>query len=137
MTILVTGATGNVGRNVVKHLVAGGHAVRALSRDPQNARLPERVEVVAGDLSLPVPDKEAAIAAAIGEPIEFVELSEAEARAKWAAEGLPPEVIEFFVMAHGNPPEAAWTVLPTVEQITGRPALSLVDWAAEHAHLFR
>src|SRR5688572_23147958 len=53
MTILVTGATGNVGRNVVKHLVAQGHAVRALSRAPQKAQLPEGVEVVAGDLSDP------------------------------------------------------------------------------------
>ncbi len=90
-----------------------------------------------GPQALTVPDKVAAIAGAIGEPIKYVELTEAEARARWAAEGLPPEVVEFFVMAHGNPPAAAWTVLPTVEQITGRPALTLADWAAAHAHLFR
>ena len=51
--ILVTGATGNVGRNVVSELLIGGAAVRALTRSPERAGLPERVEVVGGDLSKP------------------------------------------------------------------------------------
>ncbi|MEU7306117.1 NAD(P)H-binding protein [Streptomyces sp. NPDC007206] len=51
--ILVTGATGNVGREVVAQLLAAGTAVRALARDPQSAELPEGVEVVGGDLSEP------------------------------------------------------------------------------------
>jgi uncharacterized protein YbjT (DUF2867 family) len=48
--ILVTGATGNVGRNVLELLVEGGHPVRALTRRPQEAAWPAEVEVVAGDL---------------------------------------------------------------------------------------
>ena len=51
--ILVTGATGNVGRQLVAQLRAAGRAVRALTRDPQSANLPGDVEVVAGDLSAP------------------------------------------------------------------------------------
>ncbi|MEU9887006.1 NAD(P)H-binding protein [Sphaerisporangium sp. NPDC051011] len=51
--ILVTGATGNVGREVVDQLLAAGHDVRALTRDPGTARLPGGVEVAAGDLTLP------------------------------------------------------------------------------------
>ncbi|WP_188191633.1 NAD(P)H-binding protein [Nonomuraea sp. SYSU D8015] len=51
MTYLVTGATGSVGRHVVGHLVRMGQRVRALTRDPARARLPEGVEVVQGDLS--------------------------------------------------------------------------------------
>jgi uncharacterized protein YbjT (DUF2867 family) len=51
--ILVTGATGNVGRHVVAHLQAAGAAVRALTRDPGSAGLPIGVEVVRGDLSAP------------------------------------------------------------------------------------
>lgn len=51
--ILVTGATGNVGHNVVEQLVEQGQAVRAMTRDPARARVPEGVEVVAGDLSRP------------------------------------------------------------------------------------
>lgn len=51
--ILVTGATGTVGRNVVAQLVAEGRAVRALSRRPASATPPAGVEVVAGDLTRP------------------------------------------------------------------------------------
>lgn len=50
MTILVTGATGNVGRQVVEHLVKRGADVRALVRDPSKANLQAGVEVVQGDL---------------------------------------------------------------------------------------
>lgn len=51
MTFLVTGATGSVGRHVVAELLKAGHPVRALTRDPARANLPESVEVVRGDLS--------------------------------------------------------------------------------------
>lgn len=52
--ILVTGATGNVGRNVVSQLLELGLPVRALSRNPETANLPSRTKVVQGDLSAPV-----------------------------------------------------------------------------------
>jgi uncharacterized protein YbjT (DUF2867 family) len=51
--ILVTGATGNVGREVVPQLLDTGAAVRALVREPDSANLPDEVEVVRGDLSEP------------------------------------------------------------------------------------
>ncbi|MGW4667250.1 NAD(P)H-binding protein [Streptosporangium sandarakinum] len=51
MTILVTGATGAVGRHLVATLLARGAVVRALSRKPDDANLPAGVEVVAGDLA--------------------------------------------------------------------------------------
>ena len=50
MTILVTGATGRVGRHIVDQLVQRGAAVRVLSRDPAKARFPAGVEAVQGDL---------------------------------------------------------------------------------------
>jgi len=50
MTILVTGATGRVGRHVVDQLVKRGAAVRVLTRDPAKAGFPAGVEVVQGDL---------------------------------------------------------------------------------------
>lgn len=46
MTIVVTGATGNVGRPLVSALVDAGAKVRAVSRQPQSAGLPGDVEVV-------------------------------------------------------------------------------------------
>lgn len=50
MTILVTGATGQVGRQLVRHLVDRGADVRALVRDPAKADLPSGLAVVQGDL---------------------------------------------------------------------------------------
>ncbi len=51
--ILVTGATGNVGSEVVAALAARGAAVRALVREPGRTALPSGVQAVGGDLELP------------------------------------------------------------------------------------
>lgn len=268
MTILVAGATGNVGRHVVSHLAQAGHRVRALSRNPAAASVPAGAEAVAGDLTQPdslksaldgvtalhlitfggndyapletgaalvdlaiemgvrkvtvlrgqpgtvenavtasdlewtliqpmefmsgafdwadsirdegvvrapfadarsptvhdgdigaviakvltsdghagktyeltgpvalsVRDKVSAIGAGLGRDIEYVELSEAQARSAWAAEGLPPEVIEFLVIAHGTD---RGTVLPTVQEITGRPPRTLTDFVRENVDRFK
>ena len=50
MTILVTGATGTIGRQVVDQLVKRGADARALVRDPAKANLPAGVAVSQGDL---------------------------------------------------------------------------------------
>jgi uncharacterized protein YbjT (DUF2867 family) len=272
MTFLVTGATGTVGRHVVDHLIQAGQHVRALTRNPAKANLPDRVEVVTGDLSAPETFARAlegvtgmhlinfdsgagaqlqtgrqiielatkagvrrvtvlrggakgsveqaveasdlewtflhpvefmagaldyaptirvegvvrapfgdrltatiheadigavaaavlikgghagkaltltgpavltpramvrTIGAAIDRDIQFVELSEAQAREQWRASGYPDEVIEFFVLALGNTPPEGYTVVSTVEQVTGRPPRTFAQWAAEHADAFR
>src|SRR5947208_7363921 len=51
--ILITGATGNVGRQVVSQLLGTGARVRALTRNPDSAGLPHEVDLVRGDLSAP------------------------------------------------------------------------------------
>lgn len=50
MTILVTGATGRVGRHVVSQLSQRGARVRVLTRDPAKVRFADGVEAVQGDL---------------------------------------------------------------------------------------
>ncbi len=51
--ILVTGATGNVGREVVNLLLDGGEKVAAVTRNPATAALPGGAHVVGGDPSRP------------------------------------------------------------------------------------
>lgn len=54
LTVLVIGATGSVGRQVVAEAIRHGHTVHALVRDPQRARnLPAEAELVVGDLTDP------------------------------------------------------------------------------------
>src|SRR4051812_37140167 len=51
--VLVTGATGRVGRAVITEFQGAGVPVRALTRNPAMAALPATVEVVAGDFTEP------------------------------------------------------------------------------------
>lgn len=55
MTILITAATGTVGRALASYLSAAGEPVRALVRDPERALdlLPESVEPAVGDFADP------------------------------------------------------------------------------------
>lgn len=50
MTILVTGATGRVGRHVVDQLISRDADFRILTRDPAHAGFPAGVNVIQGDL---------------------------------------------------------------------------------------
>ncbi|HVI17808.1 MAG TPA: NAD(P)H-binding protein, partial [Gaiellales bacterium] len=49
-TIVITGATGNVGRELVALLAGTGVAVRAVTRDPAAAEFPAGVDAVRADL---------------------------------------------------------------------------------------
>ena len=53
MKVFLTGATGFVGRHMLQRLLAEGHSVRALVREPQKSSVlaQERVELVAGDVT--------------------------------------------------------------------------------------
>lgn len=55
MTILITGSTGNIGKEIVAGLVGAGQRVRAMTRDPRAAAaiLPVGVEIVQGDFERP------------------------------------------------------------------------------------
>ncbi|MGW1894581.1 NAD(P)H-binding protein [Streptomyces sp. NPDC002004] len=51
LVIVVTGATGNIGRHLVDQLLAEGASVRALTRSPERAGLPSAADVVRADPS--------------------------------------------------------------------------------------
>ena len=51
--VLVTGATGQIGNEVVSQLRGTGCRVRAMTRNPRSAHLPPDIEIVPGDLSAP------------------------------------------------------------------------------------
>src|SRR5438445_13251503 len=55
--VLVTGATGRQGGTVVRHMLAGGYRLRALTRDPgasaAKSLAEQGVEIVGGDLAEP------------------------------------------------------------------------------------
>lgn len=270
MTILVTGATGTVGRQVVGHLLDAGEHVRALTRDPSRAQLPDGVEVVPGDLddassltpvlrgvtaahlicfgssgvltngaelvtqlqradvqrctvltdwdestlqpaltaagmawthlcpvafmanaledlapsirdeglirvagelpgadvhesdigavaaaaltgdghagqtylltgpqALTTADKLRIIGEVIGRDLSLVVMTPDEARARWRAEGHSEEMLTFMLELELSPPDVGSQVQPTVQEVTGRPALTFADWAETHADAFR
>jgi uncharacterized protein YbjT (DUF2867 family) len=113
----------DIGAVAAKVLIEGGHAGKTLTLTGPEVLTPRAMVRTIG--------------AAIGRDLDFVELTETQARERWRAEGYPDEVIEFFVLAHGNTPVEGYTVVPTVEQVTGRPPRTFAHWAAEHADAFR
>ena len=52
MRALITGATGKIGHATARTLIAEGHEVRALVRDPERARgvVPDGAEPVRGEI---------------------------------------------------------------------------------------
>ncbi|MFF3325700.1 NAD(P)H-binding protein [Streptomyces sp. NPDC002889] len=93
--------------------------------------------VITGPQVLTLEDKTEAIAAARGQGIRLVELTEEQAVEQWRGAGLQEDVISFLLEAYGNTPLVGRTVADTVEKVTGLPARTFAEWAAEHADAFR
>jgi uncharacterized protein YbjT (DUF2867 family) len=103
--VLVTGATGRVGRLVVDELLRAGASVRALTRRPEHAALPAGVDVVAGDLTVPAsldPALEGAVAvflvwtaAPATAPAVVAQLA--------AHQSLPPRRVVYLSSPHQTP----------------------------------
>lgn len=72
----------------------------------------------------------------LGREVRFVELSTDEVVAGWRQAGFGDDDIAFFLAMRTDPPEIGVTVLPTVEQVTGRPARPFAQWVREHASAF-
>lgn len=77
-----------------------------------------------------------AIAAAIGDPVAFVEQTRAEAFAQ-LLEFWPAEVVEGSLDVMGNPNAAEQRISEDVERVLGRPPIPFADWAKRNAAAFR
>jgi uncharacterized protein YbjT (DUF2867 family) len=123
--ILVTGATGNVGREVarVKALTTTGHAGRAYElTGPEAITQVEQVRL---------------IGAALGRPLRWAELAPDEARAvlltSWGDPSFVDAALDYWASLVDRPEP----VTSTVEELLGTPARAFAQWAVDNAGRFR
>lgn len=76
------------------------------------------------------------LAAALGEPVRFVEQAPEEARAAMLA-FMPAPVVEGTLAILGEPTPGELRVSPDVERVCGRPARSFADWLGGTVEAFR
>jgi uncharacterized protein YbjT (DUF2867 family) len=81
------------------------------------------------------PERAAAIAAATGSPVRFVEQTPQEARAAMLA-FMPAPVADGTLEILGHPRPAERVVSPDVEAVLGRKPGSFADWARRNASAF-
>ncbi|MGW0785506.1 NAD(P)H-binding protein [Streptomyces sp. NPDC002913] len=81
-------------------------------------------------------ERAAAIGAALGEPVRFVEQSRQEAREQMLA-FMPEPVVEGTLAILGEPLPAERRVSPDVERVLGRAPRPFADWATRSAVAFR
>ena len=77
-----------------------------------------------------------AIAAALGSPVRFHELTREEAKAAMAR-SMPAELADDTLEILGSPSPAELRVSPDVQQVLGRAPRPFADWAARNVAAFR
>ncbi|WP_327411625.1 NmrA family NAD(P)-binding protein [Streptomyces sp. NBC_01233] len=104
-------------------LLADGHAGRSYN--------------LTGPESLTTRGRIAILSRAIGRDIDFVPISHEQALDRLTATGVSRADAEYVVGWYADPSDDATTVVDTVERVSGRPARTFAQWAAEHAGRFR
>lgn len=108
-------------------------AVKALTEEDHHGK----IYTLTGPQSLSNRSAVTQISKIIGKPIELIELTEEQVRQNAKIQGFDDEFIEDFIIGMvKNPPESNCKVLPTVEQITGKPARTFAQWVSENKHYF-
>lgn len=115
----------------------GAVAAVALLDEQGDGRHHGRVHVITGPQALSLQDKVRILGQARGSEVALVELTEEQAVERMRAAGMPQETIDFMMYVYGDTPVEGRTVATTVQDVTGRPARTFEEWAAEHAHEFR
>jgi uncharacterized protein YbjT (DUF2867 family) len=106
-TVLVTGATGDVGRPLIEGLLAEGARVRALTRNPAAA---------GRSASRNCPP---------------------ETFRQYATRRFPAPVVEDLLRNWARSVGRTADMAPDLEKIIGRPATTYAQWAARHADAYR
>jgi uncharacterized protein YbjT (DUF2867 family) len=112
--ILVTGATGTIGSEVVRQLAARGEKVRALTRDPARAQVPAGVEVARGDYREPASVQAALAGVTALFAVAVLGPDDAETEAAlfaWAREAGVRRVVKLSAIGTGDPavgPAGQW-----------------------------
>jgi hypothetical protein len=89
-----------------------------------------------GPEALTPPEKVHTISNVLRRDVRYIGLTKDEIVAEWRQTGYSDEDIEFFLAMRTKPPEAGYTVLPTVEKVTGKPARTFAQWVRENAAAF-
>ncbi|MEU6133300.1 hypothetical protein [Nocardioides sp. NPDC047086] len=127
-TSAVQAPFGDIALPVVDPLDIAEVAAAVLTEDAHAGRTYE----ITGPVPTTPRERVAEIAAATGRPLEFVELTPAEARSQLSA-FMPPEVVDGTLAILGNPTAAEQAVSPHVGQVLGRPARGFGEWARRFA----
>ncbi|WP_031065809.1 NAD(P)H-binding protein [Streptomyces sp. NRRL WC-3742] len=80
-------------------------------------------------------EQAAALAAALGEAVEFVEQTHAEARTQML-HGMPESVVDTTLAILGAPTPAEQRISPDIERLLGRAPRTFADWAQRYAGAF-
>ena len=72
---------------------------------------------------------------ALGRPLQLVALSNDEAREE-LSKSLPPEFVDGFISIFADGNHDLSRVLPTVQDVIGRPPRTFAQWVAAHADAF-
>jgi uncharacterized protein YbjT (DUF2867 family) len=98
----------------------------------------EKTYHLTGPEALTIGEQVRILSAAVGRPIEYVPISDEAARKGMEQSGMPVFLIDALLpFAAFIRSGRAAEVLPTVEQVTGRPGLTFGAWAKENAEAFR
>ncbi|MEJ2858934.1 MULTISPECIES: NAD(P)H-binding protein [unclassified Saccharothrix] len=94
---------------------------------------------ISGPEALSVAERVDRLAAQLGRPLRLVDVPVADVVGAAARAGRQPLVVETTLGNLGRPEfqEVAARVLPTFEQLVGRPPRTFDDWVADHLDTFR
>lgn len=73
----------------------------------------------------------------VGREVRFEELTEEQALKEMLQSGIEEETAEFVLSWHRDTPEEGYTVVPIVEEVTGRRPRTFRQWVEEHAKIFK